>query len=220
MEENLRERVEVQIKGKDKYTIDLSDRKVIIFTGDKYKLTNFIPQFIMDIRSGNKDCVSELSTIKLSYYLPNKDLKEESSGDVVYKFPFNIEDSSGIGLTRSKLSGKTYYSFFRDIEYGKSPYDQIRYINNLLGRWNWWEIDPDRILISTHSPYILNYMNVIMARDQKFAKKISAYYVDWEHGHIHCLDSTCNLTNRRIINTTDLSDPMEYIWELYDDIKV
>lgn len=218
MEENLKERVEIQIAGREKYTIDLSDKKVIIFTGNNYKITNLIPQFIMDFRSGNKDCVDNLSTIKLNYYLPGRGPKEESIGDEIYRFPFNEEDNAGKGLTRSKLSGVTYYSFFRDIEYGKSPYQQVRYLENLLGRWNWWKTDPNKILISTHSPYVLNYMNVIMAKDQEFAKKISAYYVDEDI--VHCLDSVCNITERRILNTIDLSDPMEDIWELYDEIEV
>lgn len=119
----------------------------------------------------------------------------------------------------SKL-GVMYYDFYRDIEYGKSAYDQIDYLENLLGKWDNWKTDPRKIMISTHSPYILNYMNVIMARDQEIAKKISAYYVDGEYGHVHCLDSICNITERRILNTIDLSDPMEYIWELYDEIEV
>ena len=218
MENIDKERVEIQITGREKYTIDLSDRKVIVFTGDNYSLTNFIPQFIMDFRSGNKSYVNKSLTLKLDYYLPGKDLKEESIGDATYKFPFQVEVNDEMGLTRSKLSGKTYFSFFRDIEYGRSPYQQIRHLRNLLEYWSWWKTDPNRILISTHSPYILNYMNVIMAKDQEFAKKISAYYVDEDH--VHCLDSICNITKRRILNTIDLSDPMEYIWELYDDIKV
>ena len=218
MEENLKERVEIHINSDKRYTIDLSDKKVIIFTGDNYKLTNFIPQLIIDFRSGNKDCVDRMLTLKLDYFLPDKDPKEERIGDAIYKFPFNEGDNAGLGLTRSKLSGITYYSFFKDIEYGRSPYQQIRYLRNLLEYWSWWKTDPNRILISTHSPYVLNYMNVIMAKDQEFAKKISAYYVDEDH--IHCLDSTCNITKRRILDTIDLSDPMEYIWKCYDDIKV
>nr|DAV98781.1 MAG TPA: AAA ATPase [Bacteriophage sp.] len=218
MEENLKERVEIHINSDKRYTIDLSDKKVIVFTGDNYFLTNLIPQFIMDFRSGNKSYVDKALTLKLDYYLPGKDLKEESIGDATYKFPLDEMENAGIGLTRSKLSGVTYYSFFRDIEYGRSPYQQIRYLRNLLENWSWWKEDPDRVLISTHSPYVLNYMNVIMAKDQEFAKKISAYYVDEDL--VQCLDSTCNETNRVLLDTIELSKPMEYIWKLYDEIKV
>lgn len=213
MEENLKERIEVQLEGNEKYTIDLSDRKVVIFCGDTYKLANVIPQFIMDCRSGKCSDNEKISPFKLKYFLPGKDIKEEGSGDEIIQFP-----DTRSKVNRSILSGKTSYSFFRDIEYGRSAYEQIDYIDYLIGKFNWWNIYSDKILVSTHSPYVLNYMNVIMARDQGLAKKISGYYVSDDI--IQCLDSTCNVTERRILNTLDLSEPMEDIWELYDEIKV
>lgn len=213
MEENLKERIEVQLEGNEKYTIDLSDRKVVIFCGDTYKLANVIPKFIMDCRSGKCSDNEEISPFKLKYLLPGKDIKEEGSGDEIIQFP-----DTRSKVNRSILSGKTSYSFFRDIEYGRSAYEQIDYIDYLIGEFNWWNIYSDKILVSTHSPYVLNYMNVIMARDQGIAKKISGYYVSDDI--VQCLDSTCNVTERRILNTLDLSEPMEDIWELYDEIKV
>lgn len=213
MEENLKERVEVQIENEGEYTVDLSEKRVIIFSGDTYKLANIIPQFIMDCRSRKCSDNEEISPFKLKYFLPGKDIKEEGSGDEIIQFP-----DTRSKVNRSILSGKTSYSFFRDIEYGRSAYEQIDYIDYLIGKFNWWNISLDKVLISTHSPYILNYMNVIMARDQGLAKKISGYYVSDDI--IQCLDSTCNVTERRILNTLDLSEPMEDIWELYDEIKV
>lgn len=213
MEENLKERVEVQIENEGEYTVDLSEKRVIIFSGDTYKLANIIPQFIMDCRSRKCSDNEEISPFKLKYFLPGKDIKEEGSGDEIIQFP-----DTRSKVNRSILSGKTSYSFFRDIEYGRSAYEQIDYIDYLIGKFNWWNIYSDKILVSTHSPYVLNYMNVIMARDQGLAKKISGYYVSDDI--VQCLDSTCNVTERRILNTLDLSEPMEDIWELYDEIKV
>jgi hypothetical protein len=213
MEENSKERVEVHIENEGEYTVDLSDKRVIIFSGDTYKLANIIPQFIMDCRSRKCSDNEEISPFKLKYFLPGKDIKEEGSGDEIIQFP-----DTRSKVNRSILSGKTSYSFFRDIEYGRSAYEQIDYIDYIIGKFNWWNIYSDKILVSTHSPYVLNYMNVIMARDQGLAKKISGYYVSDDI--VQCLDSTCNVTERRILNTLDLSEPMEDIWELYDEIKV
>lgn len=213
MEESLKEKIEVQIENEGEYTVDLSEKRVIIFSGDTYKLANIIPQFIMDCRSGKCSDNEEISPFKLKYFLPGKDIKEEGSGDEIVQFP-----DTRSKVNRSILSGKTSYNFYRDIEYGRSAYEQIDYIDYLIGKFNWWNIYPDKILVSTHSPYVLNYMNVIMARDQGLAKKISGYYVSDDI--VQCLDSTCNVTERRILNTLDLSEPMEDIWELYDEIKV
>ena len=216
MEENLKEQIEIQLDGNDRYTIDLSDRKVVIFCGDSYANANLIPQFIFNVRVGHGGSISDEMREKLKYTC-NENGFEEYCRDILHSFPEYMvcPDPKEV----SKL-GIMYYDFYKDIEYGKSAYDQIDYLENLLGKWDNWKTDPRKILISTHSPYILNYMNVIMARDHEFAKNISAYYVDEEYGRVHCLDSICNITKRRILNTIDLSDPMEYIWELYDDIKV
>ena len=222
MEENYKERVEIQIKDKEKYTIDLEDKKFIIFTGDKNSLTNLIPQTIIDARKkwgDKKTCGYEGRESDFAVrYFPGDLNKDKMPSDAVFDCSLDgIEDKLG-SSSCNKMFG--YYDFFKNIEARLSPSEQIEFIDDLFGKFvNWKTTHSYKVLISTHSPYILNYMNVIMARDQEIAKKISAYYVDGEYGHVHCLDSTCNLTNRRILNTIDLSDPMEYIWELYDEIK-
>ena len=213
MEENLKERIEVQIESEEEeYTIDLSKKRVIIFSGDTYKLANMIPQFIMDCRGGVCSDSEEIPPFSLKYFLPGKDIKEEGSGDEIIQLPNTISK-----VNRSILSGKTSYSFFKDIEYGRSAYEQIDYIDYLIGKFNWWNISLDKILISTHSPYILNYMNVIMARDQGLAEKISGYYISDDM--VQCLDSIGNKTEMRLLNTIDLSDPMEQIFEEYTEIE-
>ena len=216
MEENNRERVEIQPEGEEEvYSIDLGEKSVIIFSGNTYDMANMIPQFLMDCRSGKCGDSENIFTFNLKYFLTGKDIKEEGSGDEIIQF-LNADSKS----RREMLSGKTNYIFYKDIEYGRSAEEQIEYIEYLFfaGKLGLWKTS-DKILISTHSPYVLNYMNVIMAKDQEFAKNISAYYVEGDCGHVHCLDSTCNLTNRRILDTIDLSDPMEYIFERYDEIK-
>ena len=213
MEKNLKERIEVQIEGEEEeYTIDLGEKRVIIFSGDTYKLANMIPQFIMDCRGGVCSDSEEIPPFSLKYFLPGKDIKEEGSGDEIIQFPNTTSK-----VNRSILSGKTYYSFFKDIEYGRSSYEQIDYIDYLIGKFNWWNISLDKVLISTHSPYILNYMNVIMARDQGLARKISAYYVSDDD--VECLDRVGKLTNLNLIDTINLSYPMEHIYEEYTEIE-
>ena len=224
MEENNKERVEIQIKYKKKYTIDLEYKKFIIFTGSKNSLTNLIPQTIIDARKKWIDKkVSEHEGRESDFvvrYFPGDSNQCKMPSDSVFDCSLDgIEDKLGRSDNKILTYMFGYYDFFKNIEARLSPSEQIEFIDDLFGKFvNWKATYSYKVLISTHSPYILNYMNVIMARDQEVAKKISAYYVDGEYG-VHCLDSTCNLTNRRILNTIDLSDPMEYIWELYDEIK-
>ena len=58
-------------------------------------------------------------------------------------------------------------------------------------------------------------MNVIMARDQGLAKKISGYYISDDM--VQRLIG--NKTEMRLLNTLDLSEPMEQIWEEYTEIE-
>ena len=215
MGENLKERVEIQPEGEEEvYSIDLSEKNVIIFSGNTYDMANIIPQFIMDCRSGKCGDSENIFPFNLEYFLPGKDIKEEGSGDEIIQF-LNANSKS----RREILSGKTNYIFYKDIEYGRSAEEQIEYIEYLFfaGKLGLWK-KSDKILISTHSPYVLNYMNVIMAKDQELAEKISAYYVR-NDGDVECLDSIGNKTDMRLINTIDLSDPMEYIFEKYTEIE-
>lgn len=216
MVENLKERVEIQPEGEEEvYSIDLSEKSVIIFSGNTYDMANVIPQFILDCRSGKCGDSENISPFNLKYFLPGKDIKEEGSGDEIIQF-LNTESSKA---RREMLSGKTNYTFYKDIEYGRSAGEQIEYIEYLFfaGKLGLWKTS-DKILISTHSPYVLNYMNVIMAKDQELAEKISAYYVH-DDGDVECLDSIGNKTNMRLINTLDLSETMEYIFEKYTEIE-
>lgn len=214
MDENLKEIVEVRLKGEEDLTIDLSDRKVVVFCGDSYKNSNLIPEFILSTMGGYGNYVKEVRE-KLKYKSSDDHPNENIRLDIIHYFPLfhYLPDPKEV----SKL-GKTYYDFHKDIEYGKSPYEQIDFLENLLGKWDNWKTDPRKILISTNSPYILNYINVIMARDQELAEKISAYYVHDDYD-VECLDSIGNKTNMRLINTIDLSEPMEYIFENYTEIE-
>lgn len=214
MEESLKEKIEVQLEGNEKYTIDLSDRKVVIFCGDTYENANLIPQFIFNVRVGHGGSISDEMREKLKYTCNENYGIEEYCRDILHSFPEFIECSDPKEV--SKL-GVMYYDFYRDIEYGKAPYEQTGFLEGLIGRWKNWKTDPRKILISTHSPYVLNYMNVIMAKNQKLAEKISAYYVSVDD--VECLDSIGNKTNMRLINTIDLSFPMEDIFEKYTEIE-
>ena len=81
-----------------------------------------------------------------------------------------------------------------------------------------------RLAIATHSPYIVNYLNLLSARAQFGAKdegpslamdKMSVYHV--EDGYAYSLKVNSK-NGRQIINTRVLSDPISAIYQSYNQI--
>ena len=82
-------------------------------------------------------------------------------------------------------------------------------------------------MFATHSPYILNHLNVLLkasyyekARERYpyiNPDEIAAYQL--HNGVVHSLMATDNLSGHTVIDTIDLSDTMEDIFNAYDSIK-
>lgn len=75
--------------------------------------------------------------------------------------------------------------------------------------------------IATHSPYILNQINVLMRRFKKEGvgldcNKVAVYRVN--DGVTTSLMATNNITGEKVVNTMDLSETMNSIYEAYKQL--
>jgi predicted ATPase len=80
------------------------------------------------------------------------------------------------------------------------------------------------LTITTHSPYIINYLNVMIRRNAKnidkpalMADNMTAYYIT-EDGKAQNLVSKTNDTGEIVINTFDLSETMSNIYDEYKSL--
>jgi predicted ATPase len=81
------------------------------------------------------------------------------------------------------------------------------------------------LTITTHSPYIINYLNVMIRRNGKktdrpslMADNMTAYYITGE-GKAVDLVSRTNDTNEIVVNTFELSETMRAIYSEYKSLK-
>ena len=128
---------------------------------------------------------------------------------------------------------KYIHLYIEEPELSLDPRTQCLFINDLI-REAFYRGDNKRpadgrqlgLMFATHSPYILNHLNVLLkasyykkaCESYPYIKpdEIAAYRMD--SGKAYSLMAIDNLTELRVINTIDLSDTMEQIFEAYDGI--
>lgn len=133
-----------------------------------------------------------------------------------------------LGINRNKL-GKYVHIHIEEVELSLAPEDQRAFMSNLVEEV-FHKNKKDRklgLMVSTHSPYIVNHLNVLLragyfekARENyPFLEKddIAVYRVN--EGKIISLMATDNDTGEYVINTLDMSDTMERIFEEYESME-
>lgn len=133
-----------------------------------------------------------------------------------------------LGINRNKL-GKYVHIHIEEVELSLAPEDQRAFMSNLVEEV-FHKNKKDRklrLMVSTHSPYIVNHLNVLLragyfekARENyPFLEKddIAVYRVN--EGKIISLMATDNDTGEYVINALDMSDTMERIFEEYESME-
>ena len=106
------------------------------------------------------------------------------------------------------------------------PGNQIELIDRIIGIINQQKkAYRPSLTITTHSPYIINYLNVLIKRYAKQVDKtgvdveeLAVYYVTGE-GNVTNLISIDNKTNEKIVNTIDLSETMSDIYSEFKSLR-
>ena len=117
---------------------------------------------------------------------------------------------------------KHYHSYvIEEPECNLFPKNQIQLIDSILQFVK--RID-SCLSITTHSPYIINYLNLLIRRHYYHREnginpeKITAYYIN-ESGEATDLMAIDNQTKEIIVNTIDLSETMGNIYNEYASLK-
>lgn len=132
------------------------------------------------------------------------------------------------GINRNKL-GKYVHIHIEEVELSLAPEDQRAFMSNLVEEV-FHKNKKDRklgLMVSTHSPYIVNHLNVLLRagyfekakENYPFLEKddIAVYRVN--EGKIISLMATDNDTGEYVINALDMSDTMERIFEEYESME-
>lgn len=146
-------------------------------------------------------------------------LDRSQKGDVevnklLFKFHNEVE----------RLTTPTCTSFIvEEPEQNLYPFAQITLLESILSMCNGER--KHSCTITTHSPFILNYLNVLIARyDKGFVGKVGLNPDDLgvfatDNGHLIDLLQHNVKTGARSVNAEDLVDAMRYMYEEYRQIK-
>ena len=129
---------------------------------------------------------------------------------------------------------KYIHLYIEEPELSLDPRTQCLFINDLI-REAFYRGDNKRpddgrqlgLMFATHSPYILNHLNVPLKASYYEKARESYPYINPDeiavyrlhNGVVHSLMATDNLSGHTVIDTIDLSDTMEDIFNAYDNIK-
>jgi len=129
---------------------------------------------------------------------------------------------------------KYIHLYIEEPELSLDPQTQCLFINDLI-REAFYRGDNKRpddgrqlgLMFATHSPYILNHLNVLLKASYYEKARESYPYINPDeiavyrlhNGVVHSLMATDNLSGHTVIDTIDLSDTMEDIFNAYDSIN-
>ena len=101
-------------------------------------------------------------------------------------------------------------------ENGISPWEQLEWMDAHLE-----EFKKETVSIKTFSPYILNYLNLILIRGDLDYSSLDVFDVhfDDENGKVEMFDLKIQNEGVQLIDTTLLSNPISHIYDVYNKIK-
>ena len=120
------------------------------------------------------------------------------------------------GNNSESLKGiKAKYEF---PENGLSGWEQIDWMEEKLEEFK----GDNEVIVKTFSPYILNYLNLWLARGDMGYENLEAFEMYLDETLEEPLETSLKILNEgvELINTKSLSDPITYIYEKYDKEKL
>lgn len=110
---------------------------------------------------------------------------------------------------------------FKDIEAtydfpenGLSPWEQLDWMDDHLD-----EFREKDVVITTFSPYIMNYLNLLLIRDKIEIKAFELNYFSFESEVQEYELNIKTDEDHEVIDTRGLSDPISQIYKEYNKIK-
>ena len=97
-----------------------------------------------------------------------------------------------------------------------SPWEQLEWMDAHLE-----EFEKETVSIKTFSPYILNYLNLMLIRGDLDYSRLDVFdaVLDEESGEVDLCDLKIQNDGVQLIDTMLLSDPISHIYAEYNKIK-
>lgn len=188
----------------------------------RYRIQNGNEDFSIDMKnaSSGMQTVTPLSMI-VEYFASCFD-SENSMNASLFKF---MTDTDNLKQFRSEMNvgeikDRNVHIFVEEPELSLYPESQKSLMDFLVDRcFNHSRDYHMTLMIATHSPYIVNYLNLLIKRNE--AADHTPYKMAFEDVNVYeiCGGTACSLRmddGYRIINATSLSDPISSIYKEYN----
>lgn len=106
-------------------------------------------------------------------------------------------------------------------ERNKDPWEQMSFVDDVITHMHDMGDGYDTS-ITTFSPYILNYFNLLLKRGDLKPNELNVieYYFDADaNGEISEFNLMINENNTHLVDTRVLSEPISWIYEEYNKLK-
>lgn len=215
--------------------LDYLDMKLTVVKGGnnqkKYMVSpkdgSYKPLELKFASSGTQTTVPLVTLIK--YYASVFSFKEAMRRSIIMMlFEKNLTEKYHPDIELGNLP-KYVHIHAEEPELSLDPRSQRRLVNSMM-RYVFHERESDRdmgLVLATHSPYIINHLNVLLRASYSdigrgaypFVKpeNLAAYKVT--NGSLMNLMATDEETNQLVINTLDLSEIMEDIYNDYEALS-
>lgn len=184
--------------------------------------------FELKFASSGTQTTAPLVTL-MKYFANDFSFKEAMRRSIILMlFEKNLTEKYHPGIELGNLP-KYIHIHAEEPELSLDPRSQRRLVNT-LARYTFHEHDPERtmgLVLATHSPYIINHLNVLLRASYTDKGKTIYSYVRPEdivaykviEGHLVNLMATDEDTGQQVINTLDLSEIMEDIFNDYEALS-
>lgn len=215
--------------------LDYLDMKLEVVKGGnnqkKYLVSpknNAYPAFELKFASSGTQTTAPMITL-LKYFASEFSFKEAMRRSIIMMlFEKDLTEKYHPGIELANLP-KYVFMHAEEPELSLDPRSQRRLVNTIT-KYAFHEKDNDRemsLVLATHSPYIINHLNVLLRASYTekgrnllpfvLPKNVAAYKVS--EGSLINLMATDEESNQDVINTLDLSEIMEDIYNDYEALS-
>ncbi len=190
--------------------------------------SNAYPAFELKFASSGTQTTAPLVTL-MKYFASEFSFKEAMRRSIIMMlFEKDLTEKYHPGIELANLP-KYVFMHAEEPELSLDPRSQRRLVNTIT-KYAFHEKDINRemgLVLATHSPYIINHLNVLLRASYTekgrkllpfvMPENVAAYKVS--NGSLINLMATDEESNQEVINTLDLSEIMEDIYNDYDALS-
>lgn len=190
--------------------------------GKNYRIeSKYNEKFDIEFRNSSSGTQTSVPILLISQFFAQNFKFEDAFNNSVLKYLSSDNRLTDFKAVKnlSDIKDKIIYIHIEEPELSLFPDAQCKLIDDLIKNCFTDNTNPIELIVSTHSPYIVNYLNLLIKRfdknieDAKYNYDELAVYQVADGGLINLMAQ-----NERLVNTNPLSDTINDIYNEYEKL--